>query len=97
MTHICSAGSTNMTPRSAARCLSGLLTGAGVALLPTLVLAAEEGTRTVARPTEWLHAMLWTAAGSIGLLLLATLGALYRRERHLEWDFQKPDAPADHH
>lgn len=76
---------------------AGMAVGAGAALLPALALAAEEGTRAVARPAEWLHAMLWTAAGSIGLLLLATLGALYRRERRLEWDFQKPDAAADHH
>lgn len=79
------------------RWLAALLAGAGGALLPALALAAEEGSRAVARPADWSHAMLLAAAGAIGVLLLATLGALYRRERHLEWDFQKPDPPADHH
>lgn len=73
------------------------LAGAGGALLPALALAADEGSRAVARPADWSHTMLLAAAGAIGVLLLATLGALYRRERHLEWDFQKPDPPADHH
>ena len=34
-----------------------------------------------------------TVIAVVALLLVASLGFLYRRERHLDWDFQRPDPP----
>ena len=36
-----------------------------------------------------------TVGGLLAIFVVAALGYLYRRERHLDWEFQKPDAP--HH
>lgn len=71
------------------------------AVMP-LVASAKEGMAA-----EVASRALPTA-GSMGTLLLTigvlaaffaviTIGYTYRRERHLDWAFQKPDVPHDDH
>jgi hypothetical protein len=69
--------------------------GAGVwlALLPVVVLAQEEGGRTLERSEDWSQVMVFTIAGVVAILLAATLGYLYRMRRHIVWDFQQPEEP----
>jgi hypothetical protein len=71
----------------------GLLAGLVVAALPLVAAAQEAQDRALPSATDWHVVMFVTAAGIAGLFLLAGIGYLYRRERHLDWDFQKPDQP----
>lgn len=78
---------------------SGLATGALAAALP-LVAAAKEpvqaaGERGLELPGDGLTIGFATAGVLLAVFVVATLGYLYRRERNLDWEFQKPDAP--HH
>ena len=73
--------------------LRGLLLGLVVAALPLVAAAQEAQSRALPSATDWHPVMFLTAAGVAGLFLLAGIGYLYRRERHLNWDFQKPDQP----
>ncbi|MBM4416357.1 MAG: LPXTG cell wall anchor domain-containing protein [Chloroflexi bacterium] len=71
--------------------------GTALAAWPTLLRAQEEGGRTIERPEDALPVALLTAAGLLGLLLLAAIGFLYRRRRELDWDFQRPEPAHDEH
>lgn len=82
-----------------------LAAGSALALTPVAALAegsageviAEGSARGLERPEDWGMVMFLTGLSAVGLGLIYTLGYLYRRTRGLDWDFQKPDAPADHH
>lgn len=71
--------------------------GALGALAPAVALAEESASRTLDRPEDWGTVMLVTALGAVGLGVVYTVGYLYRRKRGLEWEFQKPDPPREHH
>jgi len=81
---------------------SGLLLAVS---MPALALAAEghgesafdAHSRSLDPAADWTTIMLVTFLSLGGLFLLATIGYMYRRERHLDWEFQKPDAPHDDH
>jgi hypothetical protein len=68
--------------------------GAAAAALPALV-AAQEGSRALGTPDDVWKVTLLTVLAVGGTFLAATIGYLYRRERRLAWDFQKPDPPGD--
>ena len=80
--------------------------GAGIAgaLAPLATFAQEHGgaefeaaSRATDPGADWGVVMLITVIATGALFLLAAIGYAYRRERNLEWAFQKPDAPhADH-
>ncbi len=86
------------------RRLSAMAAGVTAALVPVVTFAQEHGGATFeahSRATDpgadWGVVMFITAIATAGLFLLATLGYLYRRERGLEWPFQRPDAPHGDH
>ncbi len=71
---------------------------------PALALAAEgpgttfeAASRSMDPSADWSTIVLVTALSLAGLFLLATIGYMFRRERGLDWEFQKPDAPHDDH
>ena len=74
-------------------------------LTPAMALAAEghdettfEATSRAMDPsTDWTMIMLVTALALGALFLVVTIGFMFRRERGLDWEFQKPDAPQDDH
>ncbi|MEE8422287.1 MAG: hypothetical protein V3S31_05875 [Dehalococcoidia bacterium] len=73
-----------------------LLAGAVAASVPAMALAQE--SRALSTTGDLWRVVLFTFAGLGGLLLVAAIGYLYRRERGLAWEFQKPDAsPHDAH
>lgn len=72
------------------------LTGALFALIPLVASAAEEG-RVLERGDDWSRVMIVTLATLLGVMLLATLGYLYRVRRDIVWDFQRSEAPHDDH
>jgi hypothetical protein len=67
-----------------------------VALVPA-VARASEGERSLAGAVDLTAVVLMTllALGVVAVVL--SIGYLYRRERGLDWDFQKPDASDDQH
>ncbi len=78
---------------------SALVAGGFAAALPVVAMAAEPVAGSASRSlglggdaTKVAFAMV---GGLLALFGVVTLGYLYRRERHLDWEFQKPDAP--HH
>lgn len=71
----------------------GLLLGLVAAVMPLAALAQESSGRSLPAASDWHIVMFLTAAGILGIMLLAGIGYLYRRERHLDWEFQKPDQP----
>jgi LPXTG-motif cell wall-anchored protein len=73
----------------------GSITGLLLAASPAAALATEEG-RSLAAPADAMTVFVATILTLLGLALVGGIGYLYRRERGLDWDFQKPDAP-DHH
>lgn len=85
------------------RRLMGAVSGLFLAVVMPALAFAAEGTETSFEAAErsmdpaadWTTIMIVTALSLGGLFLLATLGYMYRRERNLDWEFQKPDAP--HH
>jgi hypothetical protein len=76
--------------------ICGALVGVALAAWPA-VLAAAEGGRTLERPEDALPVALLTGAAVLGVFAVAAIGFLYRRRRGLDWEFQRPDAPQDHH
>lgn len=73
----------------------GSMTGLLLAALPAVALATDEG-RALETPADTSTVLLVTIATLLGMALVGGIGYLYRRERGLDWEFQKPDAP-DHH
>ena len=85
------------------RRISAMFLGAAMAAMPLVAGATESETafavadRATAPSGDWGMIMVVTALSVVGLFLVTVLGYLYRRERGLDWAFQKPDPPADHH
>ena len=73
----------------------GSITGLLLAASPAVALATDEG-RALDPPADTATVLLVTIVALLGMALVGGIGYLYRRERGLDWDFQKPDAP-DHH
>ena len=71
--------------------------GTLLAVLPAAASATEEGGRALDPPADFSTVILLTLVTLLVMALVGGIGYLYRRERGLDWDFQKPDAPADHH
>lgn len=87
------------------RLFSAAVTGATMALLPLLALAADpphggaaEG-RGVPAPADMSMIVLVTLLALTALFVVLAVGYLYRQERHLDWAFQAPAVPHDdaHH
>lgn len=82
--------------------VSGMLFAA---LTPALAYAAdgagdtsfEAASRALDPTTDWSMIVLVTFLALGALFLLSAIGYMYRRERGLDWEFQKPDAPHDDH
>ncbi len=66
--------------------------------LPAVALAAEQ-VRALERTADSTAVFLYTVGAGVALMLVFTIGYLYRQVRNLEWDFQRADAPAhdQHH
>jgi flagellar basal body-associated protein FliL len=75
------------------RALRALAVGLVVGVLPASAAAQEAEGRAVAAPADASAIMLVTLLVVGVLILLAGLGYLYRRERGLDWEFQKPEEP----
>jgi len=73
----------------------GSITGLLLASSPAIAMATEEG-RSLEAPSDASTVFIVTVLTLLGMALVGGIGYLYRRERGLDWDFQKPDAP-DHH
>ena len=71
------------------------IVGLMFAVLPASVPAAESG-RVLERPADWGSVLVITVLVLLGLSVLGAIGYLYRRERGLDWDFQKPDSTDQH-
>lgn len=83
-----------MSMRSARRVLAALASVA-LASTPALASAATESGRALEQPEDFWPVFLYTVLASAALLLVATLGRLYQRQRNLHWPFQDPETP--HH
>jgi len=66
------------------------------ALAPAVALASEDG-RSLESAADLGTVVLVTLLALLALGAVISIGYLYRRERGLDWEFQKPDAPDDHH
>lgn len=64
------------------------------ALAPLAASAADEG-RTLPPADSYGTVGLFTVLGVAALLLVASLGRMYQRQRGIRWRFQDPDDP--HH
>lgn len=73
-----------------------VLTAGLLALIPVVASAAEEG-RVLERGDDWSRVMIVTVATLLGVMLVATLGYLYRVRRNIVWDFQRPEVSHDDH
>ena len=90
------------------RLFSAAVTGATLALLPLIALAADPahgggaaaagaGPRGIGAPADVMMISLVTLFALGVMFLVLTLGYLYRRERGLDWAFQAPAVPHDDH
>jgi hypothetical protein len=73
----------------------GVLSGVALALVPLLASAQQPASRALSPGSDWRTVVMVTAGIVLGLMLLATIGYLYRRERRLEWEFQQAELPAE--
>jgi len=73
-----------------------LAAGLFVALAPAVALASEDG-RSLESAADLGTVVLVTLLTLAALGAVISIGYLYRRERGLDWEFQKPDAPDEHH
>jgi len=81
--------------------VGSMAAGAAGAWLP-LVASAQgadfDAASRAMEPTGDSAMIMFVTAGATALLfLLSAIGYLYRRERGLEWPFQRPDAPHSDH
>ena len=70
--------------------------GVALAMMPALAEAQGAGGRALGTADDFWKVGLLTALGVAALLAVAAIGYLYRRERGLAWEFQRPD-PDDRH
>jgi hypothetical protein len=94
-TNVQTAGRTTARPLARAGVAAlALIVAAAAALVPEVALAAD---RSLERSGDWQLITWVTVLATGALFLIAGIGYLYRRERNLDWEFQKPDAPHDDH
>jgi len=74
----------------------GLITGLLFAAFPAMAMATEASGRELDTPADMGTVLVVVVLTLLAMALVGGIGYLYRRERGLDWDFQKPDAP-DHH
>jgi uncharacterized membrane protein YidH (DUF202 family) len=79
------------------RLVRALALGFLVAALPLVAFATEStaadaSSRALPTAGDTMTVGIVAVLAVLALFLIASLGYLYRRERHLEWDFQRPDA-----
>ena len=87
-----------MRVRQRAGRASVVLAGVVAALAPAVAAAQEAHGRDLHTPGDAPEAVLITLGAIAAVMLLGTLGYLYRERRGLTWDFQRPDPePPDHH
>jgi hypothetical protein len=85
------------TVRRPAVRLASVAAGAAAAAAPVLAVAADEQGRVLEQNENFGMIALVTLLTAGGILLLASLGRMYQRQRGIRWRFQDPDAPADGH
>lgn len=73
--------------------LTAMVAGGAYALVPALAIAQEHDRSLDAAGDFWTVGF-YAVLGVGALLLLSSIAYLYRNERGLSWDFQKPDADA---
>lgn len=71
------------------------LTGAAAALLMVSAAGAQQ-SRVLGAGDDFWRVTLLTAIVIGALLAVAAIGYLYRRERGLNWEFQRPDPDEQH-
>ncbi len=76
--------------------LLGSAVGLFVALVPAVTLASES-ERSLEGAADLGTVVLVTLLTLAAVIVVISIGYLYRRERGLDWEFQKPDAPDDNH
>ena len=73
--------------------------GAGLGLVlaaaPAVVAAQADTSRALDTADDFWKVLLLTALGIGTVLVVVSIGYLYRRERNLAWEFQRPD-PGEH-
>lgn len=88
------------------RRLMAAVSGAVLAMSVSVLAHAAEGhaesdfeaaNRSLDPSTDWSTIVLVTGLAVVGLFMVVTIGYMYRRQRGLDWEFQKPDAPHDDH
>lgn len=70
--------------------------GVLLAAWPALAVAQETGSRELGTSDDLVKVVLLTLLGLGVVLTAAAFGYLYRRERGLDWDFQRPDPDGAH-
>ena len=74
--------------------ISAVVMGLCLSFSPSVILAGSE-SRSLDPSIDLQVVIFWTIVALIGLGIIMSLGYLYRRERDLDWDFQKSDVPHD--
>jgi len=59
--------------------------------------AFDAADRSLGLGGDWQMIFWMTVFAVLVLFAVTSIGYLYRRERGLDWEFQKPDAPHDDH
>ena len=78
------------------RQICAVVMGLCLSFFPSVILAGSE-SRSLDPSVDLQIVTFWTILGLVSLGIVISLGYLYRRERDLDWDFQKPDVPHDDH
>tara|TARA_B100000700_G_scaffold313123_1_gene397678 strand:- start:11169 stop:11411 length:243 start_codon:yes stop_codon:yes gene_type:complete len=76
------------------RQIYAVFTGLSLSFFPSVILAGSE-SRSLEPSVDLQIVTFWTIFGLASLGIIISLGYLYRRERDLDWDFQKPDVSHD--
>lgn len=78
--------------RRAISAVAGVAVAGAVAVWPSSALASE---RSLTTPDDMLVVAGVTVLGLLAVFGAAAVGYLYRRERGLDWEFQRPEEPHD--
>jgi len=81
---------------TALRRVVAVAVGVALGMTPALVAAQGASDRALGTVDDFWKVALLTALGVAALLAVTAVGYLYRRERGLAWEFQRPD-PDDRH
>lgn len=78
------------------RRIGALGAGWSAAAVPLIARAADEGGRMLKPPGDSATVIMATVGALVAVMLVSALGYLYRRQRGLDWDFQRPDVGGHH-